>query len=256
MGYRTSDQEQALAPSAAYWISLILCCLSSVFWEGNYHVPLLMRKGIWESRVEDLLLHPRLQNDEAFVFTFPAPEILRMPVFKVWRNITCFFLCVFCYFIFVILTPSVPWAQHVSVSLPMDMSSFCSPCLPNKKLQIPPLCCWMKWQSSWFRFWILFIQTFWIKPRITVFKRVRVSGSRSLTLLTFLSDRSEIKSPHRGWEYSRASISYFFASQSLTLSYTCVHSGEVRFWERTWGLQLAFPSSFEYSFDSYDGRLQ
>lgn len=105
---------------------------SSVFWVGNVHVPPLMRKEVWKSKVEEhkhtltpLVFHSLLQDDEAFVFIFS--QLLKFSecmFWKSWRKITCFFVlaglhCVFLLFqICYLWTPfsSPHWAQHASVT--------------------------------------------------------------------------------------------------------------------------------------------
>lgn len=110
-------------------ISVILRCLSSVFWEGNYHVPLLMRTEVWESTVEvhehhltPLVFHSLLQNDDALVFICPSSWNSQDACFESLR-IKHMFLCAswpppcFCYFRFVRCNhcSSFHWAQNAGV---------------------------------------------------------------------------------------------------------------------------------------------
>lgn len=68
-------------------------------------------------------------------------------------------------------------------------------------------------------------QSFW--------HRAHVSGNRTPTFLTFLSDHLQIKSPECGWEWGRPSISsYLWPPLLLTHPNTCIHTCEVHFFER------------------------
>lgn len=111
--------------SWSYLVSLILHCMSSVFWEGNLRVPPLMR-----SNVKERIISPSLC---LLVFSFRCSEMMKhlfcqllkfsermlwncgenSYVSLCWLTST---LC-FCYFRFVVCDPfsSFHWAHHVAV---------------------------------------------------------------------------------------------------------------------------------------------